>query len=64
MRVLESRARKQVRRPQVPRSARSVSVHKIHQELGELGLEVDMHEQVSQRFFISLFQSTFRSIVL
>ncbi|CAH8604318.1 unnamed protein product [Schistosoma bovis] len=45
LRVLESRARKQVRRPQVPRSARSVSVHKIHQELGELGLEVDMHEQ-------------------
>ncbi|CAH8536784.1 unnamed protein product [Schistosoma turkestanicum] len=45
LRVLESRARKQVRRPQVPRSARSVSVHKIHQDLGELGLEVDMHEQ-------------------
>nr|CAX69473.1 Nucleolar G-protein 1 [Schistosoma japonicum] len=47
LRVLESRARKQVRRPQVPRSARSVSVHKIHQELGELGLEVDMDEEVS-----------------
>ncbi|XP_018646229.1 nucleolar GTP-binding protein, putative [Schistosoma mansoni] len=45
LRVLESRARKQVRRPQVPRSARSVSVHKIHKDLGELGLEVDMHEQ-------------------
>ncbi|KAK4468052.1 hypothetical protein MN116_008227 [Schistosoma mekongi] len=45
LRVLESRARKQVRRPQVPRSARSVSVHKIRQELGELGLEMDMHEE-------------------
>ncbi|CAH8568603.1 unnamed protein product [Heterobilharzia americana] len=44
LRVLESRARKQVRRPQVPRSVRSVSAHKIHQDLGALGLEVDMHE--------------------
>ncbi|CAH8861241.1 unnamed protein product [Trichobilharzia szidati] len=45
LRVLESRARKQVRRPQVPRSARSVSVNKIHKDLGELGLEVDMEEE-------------------
>ncbi|VDQ06112.1 unnamed protein product [Trichobilharzia regenti] len=42
---MESRARKQVRRPQVPRSARSVSVNKIHKDLGELGLEVDMEEE-------------------
>ncbi|KER25450.1 GTP-binding domain protein [Opisthorchis viverrini] len=45
IRILESRARKHVRAPQVPRSARSVSVHKIRTDLGELGLDVDMEEE-------------------
>ncbi|KAF7233432.1 hypothetical protein EG68_10117 [Paragonimus skrjabini miyazakii] len=43
--VLESRARKNVRPPQIPRTARSVSVHKIRKELGERGLEVDMQKE-------------------
>ncbi|KAF6777720.1 hypothetical protein AHF37_02681 [Paragonimus kellicotti] len=43
--ILESRARKNVRPPQIPRTARSVSVHKIRKELGERGLEVDMQKE-------------------
>ncbi|VDP91868.1 unnamed protein product [Echinostoma caproni] len=46
LRVLESRARKSVRTPKIPRSSRSVSVHKIRNELGELGLEVDLQDEV------------------
>ncbi|CAL8090280.1 unnamed protein product [Calicophoron daubneyi] len=45
LRILESRARKNARPPQIPRTARSVSVHKIREELGERGLEVDMEEE-------------------
>lgn len=44
--VLESRARKSIRTPQIPRSSRSVSVQKIRKELGDRGLDVDMQDEV------------------
>ncbi|THD24254.1 Nucleolar GTP-binding protein 1 [Fasciola hepatica] len=46
--VLESRARKSIRTPQIPRSSRSVSVHKIRRELGDHGLDVDLQDEAER----------------
>ena len=55
--MMESREKRRVEKPQVPRSAKRVSSKQMQGELEDLGIEMDEKEQVLQFwiFFVCVF---------
>ena len=50
--VMESREKRKVEKPRMPRTGKKMDTDRMKDELGELGLEVDSDEEVS--FLVAL----------
>ena len=45
--MMESREKRKVEKPRLPRTAKKLDTHKMAQEMGELGVDVDVTGNVS-----------------
>lgn len=66
LKVLESRERRRIEKPRVPRSAKKIDTDEIQKELGDLGLDIDASEEVNFKsvFHLKLNALWFLNLVI
>ena len=47
LQIIESREKRKVEKPRVPRTAKKIQTKKMETQLGQLGLEIEQDEAVS-----------------
>ena len=52
LQIIESREKRKVEKPRLPRTAKKIQTKKMEAELGQIGLEIEHDEEVSVYFVV------------
>ena len=55
LQIIESREKRKVEKPRLPRTAKKIQAKKMEAELGQIGLEIELDEDVCIHFVCSIF---------